>query len=98
MPGVGCGWQYCPTATSILLDIDVSSVRFGPGEAAAVRSERGDFNADGTSDLALRFSIPDSAIRCGDSEAILAGKTSNGESFAGSDSIRTVGCEKKAPR
>ena len=77
------------------VQIDVSTVRFGPGNAAAVRYEVWDLNRDGASDLALRFKIPESEIRCGDTEATLMGKTIDGHSFAGTDMIRTVGCKKK---
>jgi hypothetical protein len=77
------------------LQIDVSTVRFGPGEAAAFRYRVRDLNGDGANDLMLRFRISESQIRCGDTEATLTGKTLNGLSFAGTDSIRTVGCWKE---
>ena len=77
------------------VQIDVSTVRFGPGDAAAIRYEVWDLNGDGASDVALRFKIPESGIRCGDTEATLTGKTIEGQSFAGTDVIRTVGCKKK---
>jgi PKD domain len=77
------------------LRIDVASVRFGPGEAAAIGYETWDFNGDGASDLALRFRISESAIRCGQTEATLAGATIEGQSFAATDSIKTVGCKKQ---
>jgi hypothetical protein len=77
------------------LRIDVSSVEFGPGKAAAIGYETGDFNGDRASDLALRFRIPDSAIQCGQTEATLAGTTIEGLSFAATDSIKTVGCKKQ---
>ena len=77
------------------VQIDVSTVRFGPGDAAAIRYEVWDLNGDGASDVALRFKIPESEIRCGDTEATLTGKTIEGQSFAGTDVIRTVGCKKK---
>ena len=77
------------------VQIDVSSVRFGPGDASAIRYEVWDLNGDGASDLALRFKVPESGIRCGDSNATLMGKTFDGQSFAGTDVIRTVGCKKK---
>jgi hypothetical protein len=74
------------------LQIDVSTVRFGPGEAAAVRSAVLDLNGDGATDLVFRFMMSESQIHCGDTEATLTGKTMNGFSFAGADSITTVGC------
>ena len=57
----------------------------GPGEAAAIRYETWDFNGDGAGDLALRFSIPDAAIQCGDAEAMMAGRTIDGQSLAATD-------------
>jgi hypothetical protein len=77
------------------LRIDVSSVRFGPGDAAVIGYETGDFNGDRAGDLALRFRIPETAIRCGHAEATLTGTTMEGQSFAGTDSIKTVRCTKK---
>ena len=44
------------------MQIDVSTVRFGPGDAAAVRYEVWDLNGDGASDVALRFKIPESGF------------------------------------
>jgi PKD domain len=80
------------------LQIDVSSVRLGPGGAGAVRSEVWDLNGDGANDLALRFRVPDTGIRCGDTEATLAGHTTSGLSFTATDSITTVGCHKEGRR
>ena len=80
------------------LRIDVSSVRFGPGQAAAQGHETADFNSDGATDVALRFRTPEVAIRCGDTDVTLAGITIDGQDFASTDSISTVGCRKKAPR
>jgi hypothetical protein len=74
------------------LQIDVSTVRFGPGEATAVRYKVVDLNGDGASDVEFRFKISESRIRCGDTEATLTGKTLNGSNFSGTDFIKTVGC------
>lgn len=73
--------------------IDVGTVRFGPGEAAPIRSEVSDLNGDGVGDLALRFAIPESGIGCGDTDAALTGGTTSGWTVSGSDAIRTVGCQ-----
>ena len=75
------------------LQVDVSTVGFGPGAAAALRAAMWDVNGDGAQDLVLRFEVSESQIRCGDAEATLTGSTMNGLSFAGSDLIRTVGCQ-----
>jgi hypothetical protein len=75
--------------------VDSSTVHFGPGNASAVRDSRVvNVNHDGYRDMLLYFDKKDTGIRCGDDSASLSGKTFDGRSFAGSDSIRTVGCKK----
>jgi len=77
-------------ATTVLTE----SVRFGQtgSEASPVDFVLRDVNDDGTVDLVLRFAIADTGIRCGDSSAVLTGRTSGGELVQGSDSIRTIRC------
>jgi hypothetical protein len=75
--------------------VDSSTVRFGPGNASAVRDSRVvDVNHDGYRDMLLYFDRKDTGIRCGDDSASLRGKVFSGRGFAGSDAIRTVGCKK----
>jgi hypothetical protein len=76
------------------LQVDVSSVRLGPGHAAAVRHDVRDVNGDGSPDLLLRFGIAAIGIACGDQHVKLRGETFAGERVVGSDSIATVGCAK----
>jgi hypothetical protein len=75
--------------------VDSSTVHFGPGEASPVRDSRVvDVNHDGYLDTLLYFNKKATGIRCGDDSASLSGSTFGGQRFAGSDSIRTVGCKK----
>lgn len=74
------------------LDVDPDSVRFGPGEAPALRSGVRDVDLDGTSDLLLRFDIAEAAIECGQADVALSGQTRNGRAIAGEDAVQTVGC------
>lgn len=77
--------------------VDSSTVRFGPRNASAVRDSRVvDVNHDGYQDMLLYFDRKATGIRCADDSASLSGKTFGGRSFAGSDSIRTVGCKKNS--
>jgi hypothetical protein len=73
--------------------VDVSSIRFGPGEAlptiSAARIE--DLNLDGLPDLMLHFRTRDSGIQAGDAQVSLSGWTHKGDRFAGNDQIVTVG-------
>jgi hypothetical protein len=76
--------------------VDSSTVHFGRRNASVVRDSRvADVNHDGYRDMLLYFDKKATGIRCGDESASLRGKTFNGQSFTGSDSIRTVGCKKK---
>jgi hypothetical protein len=72
------------------LQIKISSVRFGPDGAKAIREKVQDINRDGLADLVLRFSIREAGILCTDAEAMLAGETFSGDPVLGSDSINTV--------
>jgi len=73
--------------------VDIPTVEFGPDGANAVRHKVKDINKDGLGDLLLRFRVPDTGIACGDTEATLTGVTSDGQSFTGTDSVKTVGCK-----
>lgn len=74
--------------------VDIPTVEFGPEGANAVRDKVKDINKDGLVDLLLRFKIPETGITCGDTEATLIGETFDGQSFTGTDSVKTVGCKK----
>jgi hypothetical protein len=74
--------------------IDPNTVRFGATgtEAGPVDVGRRDVDGDGDRDVVVRFQIPDTGIKCGDTSAILTGQISNGPSIIASSSIRTVQC------
>lgn len=75
--------------------VDPSTVRFGPRNASAVFDGYvGDVNRDGYRDMLLFFRKKAAGLRCGDTAASLSGKTFNGQSFTGTDSVRIVGCKK----
>ena len=75
------------------LQIDIPTVRFGPGEAESIRYRVHDVDRDGIADLLLRFKTRETGIACGDTEATLTGKTYGGLDVTGTDSIQTVGCK-----
>jgi hypothetical protein len=72
--------------------VDVSTVQFGPGAAQPVHYALEDVDGDTGWDLVLHFRTQDTGTACGDTDAILTGKTLEGVSFAGTDNIKTVGC------
>ncbi len=79
--------------------VDSSTVRFGPRKASVVFDGHVvDVNRDGYRDMLLFFGRKATGIRCGDTTASLSGETFAGQSFTGSDSIRTVGCKKKSKK
>ncbi len=73
------------------------SVRFGPSgtEAPPLRWRLVDVNHDGNADLLLFFATRQTHIRCGQTSAVLTGRTSSGQNIRGADSIMTVGCDSK---
>ncbi len=75
--------------------VNSSTVHFGPGNASAVLDGWVvNVNHDGYRDMLLFFDGKATGIRCGDNSASLSGKTFDGQRFAGSDFVRTVGCKK----
>jgi len=74
------------------LQVDVASVRFGPGAATPDRYRAADVNHDGLSDLLLRFRMPEVGLACGDTEVRLTGRLHTAQRFIGVDSITGVGC------
>jgi probable HAF family extracellular repeat protein len=72
--------------------VDPASLIFGPDEAHVIHAAQQDVNGDGTLDLILTFSVPETGIACGDTEVTLSGETFGGQAIQGTDSITTVGC------
>jgi len=86
-------------------EVDVTTLRFGPGEAAPAHDlteawphsdPLRDVNRDGFTDLLVHFSTQESGIQCGDTEVALTGQLVDGFPIEGTDTIRTVGCSHKA--
>jgi len=77
--------------------IDPKTVRFGATgtEAAPIHIATRDVDGNGSRDMLLRFQVPESGIKCGDTGASLTGQTFAGLSFVGSSAIKTVQCGKQ---
>lgn len=76
------------------LQVDTDTVQFGPAGAAKRHSQAHveDVDYDGDMDLLFHFLTPETNIQCGDTEAILSGKTWSGTAVSGTDSVNPVGC------
>jgi len=83
------------TATFDAATVDPATVRFGAADTEAKSNHYAleDVNGDGKADLVLQFPTQSTGIACGATSATLTGKTRNGLSLQGSDSIVTVGCK-----
>jgi hypothetical protein len=77
--------------------VDPLSVTFGPGEAAEAHGKGHieDVDKDGDLDVVLHFKTQETGIQHGDTQACLKGKTIDGKSIEGCDTIVTVGKRKK---
>jgi len=75
--------------------VDHTTVLFGKTgtEASPVHLAFEDVDGDGDTDMILYFNILETGIQCSDTQAILTGKTLEGEEIKGADSIKTVGCK-----
>lgn len=69
--------------------VNVSSLRFGPGNASEAHAQGHieDVNGDGISDLVLHFGTPQSALPKGNSTACVVGSTTDGWALSGCDSV-----------
>ena len=74
--------------------VDPDTVHFGRSgtEADPVHFALADVDRDGNTDMLLHFRTRQTGIQCGDTSALLEGKTIEGQLIEGSDSIKTVGC------
>ncbi len=79
--------------------VDPGKVLFGKTgtETSAFQYKLEDVDGDGDMDMILHFVTQRTGLACGDTEAILTGKTFNGQVIKGSKSIKTVGCENRRP-
>ena len=68
------------------LDLDLSTIEFGPDGATLVH--QGHVDGD---DLILHFRTQETGIQKGDTEACITGQTTSGTDIEGCDSIKTVG-------
>lgn len=82
------------TATFDVTTVDPASTRFGTNAAQpATPPVIADVNGDSIPDLLLHFGTQDTGIQCGDTMAVLTGKTATGSMISGADGIQTVGCK-----
>ena len=73
------------------LDVEISTVRFGPAGAAAVSGAGAeDVNGDGLADRVLHFRTQQTGITPGQTQACLTGTMLDGTDIEGCDSIRTL--------
>ncbi|MBN1188181.1 MAG: hypothetical protein JXA46_00360, partial [Dehalococcoidales bacterium] len=70
--------------------VDPASIRFGPAGAVPDKYALEDVDKDGDIDLILHFKTRDTGIKSGDTEAVLIGRTKNGEHIKGTDSVSVV--------
>jgi hypothetical protein len=75
------------------LQIDPLTLRFGTLKPSAPRTSVHDVNRDGVADLVVAFRIPSTGIVCGDTTAVISGRTYDGQAAAGTAQFRTAGCK-----
>ena len=74
--------------------VEISSLEFGPDGAKPIHTGHiADVNYDSFADLVIHFKAPHTGLACGDRDATISGHLFSGDSFIGSDKLRTVGCK-----
>ncbi len=84
------------TDTFDLTMVDPRTVRFGPAGARPVGVRAQDVDGDGRLDAVYYFKMNETGIACDDTSASLVGVIDEGQTFAGTDSVQTQGCQHAA--
>ena len=84
------------TDTFDVASVDPRSVRFGLAGARPVGVREHDVDGDGRPDTVYYFKTNKTGIVCGDTSASLVGVMDDGQTFAGTDSVQTQGCQHAA--
>jgi hypothetical protein len=79
------------TAAFDATTVDLDSVELGPDRALPYKTTLEDVDGDGDLDAVLHYWAMETGVGCGASAATLRGHTDSGQSFRGTDSVRT-GC------
>lgn len=76
------------------VQVDVSTARFGPRQAAEIHSQghKDDVDGDGDLDLLLHFDGTASGLACGVGRASLRGRTATGARIQGTDFLQIADC------
>ncbi|MBI3640305.1 MAG: SBBP repeat-containing protein [Thaumarchaeota archaeon] len=77
------------TQTFHSITVNPTTVTFGPNNSPAVGGLMKDVNGDGLVDMVLGFKISNTGIFCGETSAVLNGKTLAGIPIQGNDHIQT---------
>lgn len=101
--GPGSGFEVAILSVGEFFDapalIDPLSLKLGPRQANIWGAPRvRDVDGDGDDDLVVKFLTQQTGIACGDSQAILSGRTFEVRSISGSDAVNTFNCPRARKR